>query len=166
MYAGFVNFGNILQILAQITNPSKTPTPPDAAPKYIVYGQSGQITSGTCTLLQTGNVQGVTNTNPAVITSAGSNIATGTVVTIASVGGSVGVNGTFIATNVDVNNFSVPVAAGGVYSGGGTWQATGLYSISIDTSSGSFAAGQTYTVLVTFAISGTIYSQEYTFTVC
>jgi ubiquitin-activating enzyme E1-like protein len=69
----------------------------------------------------TGTISGVTNTTPAVIDSTAHGLLTGQVVTIASVGGATGVNGNFQVTVVDANHFSVPVAAGGAYTSGGTW---------------------------------------------
>lgn len=165
MYAGFVNFGNTLQVLAQTLN-TGSPAIPDAAPTWRIYGQSGVIANGTGVLLEHGTITGVTNSNPAVITSTNSNLTTGEVVTITGVLGATGVNGTFQVTRVDQSTFSVQVAAGGAYSSGGTWQTTGLYSISIDTSAGGFDAGVTYTIIVTYAISSVFFTEEITFTVC
>lgn len=165
MFAGFVNLGTSIQLLTQ-TQSNNSPAVPDAIPTYRVYGPAGVISNGTVTLLETGSITGVTNANPAVITSALSNVTTGTVVTIAGVTGATGVNGTHLATKIDANTFSVAVAAGGAYAGGGTWQSTGLYSISLDTGGAGFEAGVTYTVVVTYSISGTFFTNEITFTVC
>lgn len=166
MFGGFVILGNIINLIAQVRNSTRTPQDPDAAPTWRAYGQSGVVANGTASLLQQGTVSNVTNANPAQVTSSNSDVSTGTVVTISGVLGATGVNGTFAATFVDQNNFTVPVAAGGAYTSGGIWHTTGLYSIAIDTSSGGFDAGVTYTVLVSYSISGTQYTDEISFTVC
>lgn len=66
-------------------------------------------------------IAGVTNANPAVVTVASTaSLTSGNTYTIAGVGGATGVNGNRVVTVIDGTTFSVPVAAGGAYTSGGT----------------------------------------------
>lgn len=68
-------------------------------------------------------ISGVTNTTPAVISTDAASLALfsdGDFVTISGVGGSTGVNGNYTMTKLSSTTFSVPVAAGGAYTSGGT----------------------------------------------
>jgi hypothetical protein len=164
MFAGFVQLGSIIELFSELTV-NGVPAIPDAAPQYRIYGQTGVVANGTGTLQETGAITNVSNATPAVITSTGNTVTTGTVVSISGVNGATGVNGSFIATNINATQFSVPVSAGGAYTGGGIWQTVGLYSITVNTASG-YEAGVTYTVVVTWAVSGVFHVLTITFTVC
>jgi hypothetical protein len=77
-----------------------------------------------------GSINGATNANPTVIsTTAAHNLTTGDIVTIASVGGNTGANGTNLSvTVIDTTHFSIPVntVGGGAYTSGGTFTRTGV----------------------------------------
>lgn len=139
----------------QCVNNSQSPVAPDAAPTFHVYdGAGGEVAAGTCTKVLTGTVTGVTNTTPAVVTSAAHGLTDGTVVKISGVGGSAGVNGTRPITRVDANTFSVAVAAGGAYTAGGAWEIAGLYKIPFDSSLRTLLEpGRAYTIAVYYQIS-------------
>jgi hypothetical protein len=76
-------------------------------------------------------ITGVTNTTPAVVTSAGHGLSNGDVVLGAGVGGSTGVNALMVVTNKATDTFeayayvsggpNTPIAAGGAFSGAGTF---------------------------------------------
>lgn len=68
------------------------------------------------------NVSGVTNTNPAIISTDSVSLSylnDGDYVTISGVGGSLGVNGNFAIQKINTTSFSIPVAGGGTYTSGG-----------------------------------------------
>jgi hypothetical protein len=67
------------------------------------------------------DIANVTNASPAVVTTTDAHgLLTGAVAKIADVLGSTGVNGLWRVTGLSPTAFSVPVAAGGAYAGGGT----------------------------------------------
>jgi hypothetical protein len=81
----------------------------------------GNVTPGVSQLL----VSGVSNANPAVVTTSGpTTLSAGgsMTVTISGVLGTAGVNGTFLGTYVGANSFSIPVntTSAGTYTGGGS----------------------------------------------
>lgn len=78
--------------------------------------------------LTQGAITGITQANPAVVTSANHGLSTGDHIYIADVGGMTQVNGnTYTVTYVGVNTFSIGVDSSGygVYTSGGEW--TDLY---------------------------------------
>ncbi len=77
---------------------------------------------GKVTAVNSGSISGVTNANPAEITSTAHGMIDGETVTISGVTGSGGVNGTFVITSTGTDTFTVPVDAGGAYIAGGTWK--------------------------------------------
>lgn len=82
--------------------------------------------NGTTTL---GNITDATNANPIVITvTSTAAITSGSVVTIASVGGNTAANGTWPVTVINATTFSIPVAGSGAYTSGGTAVPTGAYA--------------------------------------
>lgn len=156
MFQGFVQLEGTLTGYLQVRDADGQPIAPDSAPTWRAYGASGPLTGvgGTSSLGHTGTITGVTNANPAVITSAAHKLVTGQRVTIASVGGSTGVNGTRVVTVVDANTFSVAVAAGGAYTSGGTWSLTGFYRYTVDAlASSGFDTNQNYKVYLAWAVS-------------
>jgi hypothetical protein len=154
-FAGFVELGDVLRILLQTRNTSTgAPVNADALPTFRVYGQTGVINNGTSAKLQSGNITGATNASPIVITSTAHGLTTGAVVTISGVGGNTAANTTAVATVLDANTFSIPVAGNGAYTSGGVWNATGLYAIDITASAlNGFASGINYTCVATWAVS-------------
>ena len=82
---------------------------------------------GTVLWLGTGSgsaktITGVTLGNPTIITAAGHGFSLGDVVTIAGVGGTTAVNGTWVVTNKTTNTFAINVdtTGGSAYTSGGT----------------------------------------------
>ncbi len=169
-YLGFVALGSSIPG-AQVTKNTSTGAPvnADAVPTYRVYGPSGLMTNGTGSLAfkDTGSITGATNVSPISITATGSKLSTGTSVTITGVGGNTAANGTFVVTRVDDNTFTLNGSTGnGNYTTGGTWNVTGLYGFTFTPTTGNgFASGQTYTVLISWAISSVQQADMGTFTV-
>lgn len=166
-FTGFVDLGATLQILLQVLNPStQVPVNADSLPVWRVYGQSGVVSNGTATKLQSGTITGATNANPIVITSAAHGLVTGSVVTIASVGGNTNANGTFVVTRLTADTFSIPVTGNSGYTSGGVWNATGLYAISIVASEGNgYASGVNYTCEASWQLSAANQASLSTFNV-
>jgi Ubiquitin-activating enzyme E1 FCCH domain len=154
-FLGFVTLGQTLQALLQTRNPSGfAPINADELPTWRVYGQTGIVQNGTAAKLQSGSITNATNVNPIVITSAGHGLVSGSVVTIAGVGGNTNANGTWVVTVIDQNTFSIPATGNSAYTSGGTWNATGLYSASIAaTALNGYASGVTYTIEFSWTVS-------------
>jgi hypothetical protein len=169
MFLGFIDEGAAATLLFQLRGNSNEPVEPDSAPTWRIFGANGQVASGTgsASSFESGSVTGATNASPIVITSAAHPVVTGQSVTVASVGGNTAANGTFIATYVGTNTFSLGGTTGnGSYTSGGTWKTTGLYKVALSGAVlNSFEAGRTYTVVLTFTLSGNIRTIEGTFTV-
>ena len=169
-FVGYVDLGNDLEIVLATINGSRVPTEPDAAPSYRVYGTSGVLANGTgsASAKHTFSVSDAANATPIVITTtAAHNLSTGQKVVISGVGGNTNANGTFTITKVDATSFSLDGSSGnGAYTSGGTGQVVGLYKLTHTIAAADgFASGQTYTVSVDYKISGTNYTQTFTFTV-
>lgn len=107
-------------------------------------------------LAQTGTITGVTNANPAVVTSAAHGLTTGQSVAISGVGVATGVNMTNTITVVDANSFSVPVAAGGAYTSGGTWWASVAMQAKNAASALAAVADSTVPFAGAVTVSGTV----------
>ena len=169
MFVGFTQLEASLVIDVLARNSSLSPVNLDALPTYRLYGPSGLMDSGTgtCTLKESGSVTGATNASPIVVTSASHGLTTGTRVTIASVLGNTGANGTHTITLVDTNSFSLDGSAGtGAYTSGGTWNTTGMYTLTVSAlAAQGYEAGVTYTVLVSGALSATAWADLHTFLV-
>jgi len=159
MFLGFVELAATLKLVDLIKNSSGVPTNTDSLPTYRVYGPDGllDLVTGSLSKKDTGSITGATNASPIVITSAGHNLTTGTRVTITGVGGNTAANGTFLVTRINTDTFSLDGSTGsGAYTSGGTWNVSGLYGADIVCSTANgFASGETYTILVAGAISGT-----------
>jgi hypothetical protein len=171
-YAGFVQLGSSLSVNMIAKPGTLVPANADALPTYRVYGPAGALASGfllagTAQFKDSGPITNATNASPIVITSNNHGLSTGTRVTISGVGGNGGANGTFVVTVIDANTFSLNGSAGtGVYTTGGTWAATGLYTAVIAvTGINGFASGITYSIIFNYTISGSNYGDVSTFTV-
>lgn len=82
----------------------------------------------------TGSITGATNTTPIVITSTAHGLATGTVVTIASVGGNTNANATWPILVLTANTFALVGSSGNAsYTSGGTWTVKGV-AVTLDQS--------------------------------
>ena len=93
----------------------------------------------------TGSITGATNATPIVITSTAHGLTTGTVVTIASVGGNTAANGTWTITVLTANTFSLNNSTGNAsYTSGGTWTVQGV-SVTLGQ---SVVAGHTLVAIV------------------
>jgi hypothetical protein len=167
-YLGLVQLEDTLTA-AFVTRAGGVPVSAAALPGWRVYGPAGLLPggTGTATVKDTGNVSGASNASPIIITSNNHGLSTGTVVTLAGVGGNVNANGTFTVTRVDVNRFSLDgTTGGGNYTSGGTWTVTGLYGLSIAcTAAGGYASGTNYTVVVGASVNSAVWSDAFTFTV-
>lgn len=151
----------------QVVNSSDTPLNADALPTFKVYGPSGVIEDGTCSLLHSGSVTGATNASPIVVTSSSHGLTTGQVVTIAGVLGNTAANGTFVVTKVSADTFSLDGSTGnGAYTSGGTWNVTGAYRYSITVLGvDGYEVSESYSVLFAYALSSTNTAQRHTFNV-
>lgn len=169
MFQGFVQLEDTFEVVVLVTNASGVPVNGDALPTYRVYGPDGLLTgqTGSTSKKDSGNITAATNANPIVITSTGHGLSTGAVVTVSGVGGNTAANGTFPITYVDGNSFSLNGSTGnGAYTSGGSWNVTGLYTVSLScTAVNGYDSGTTYHVLVSCEISGSDYGTIETFVV-
>lgn len=172
-YLGIVQLGTQLSSSHITKNAAGTPKFADAAPAYRIYGPLGIMANGTGSLQPLdpspagGAITGATNASPIVITSANHNLTTNTRVTIAGVLGNTAANGDWMVTIIDGNRFSLNSSTGnGAYTSGGTWNTTGVYAISYTPlGANGFQAGQNYTMLITWTMSGVVQADVHTFTV-
>ena len=82
-----------------------------------------------------GTITGATNATPIVITQVAHGYVTGAVVTIASVGGNTGANGTFKILKLTADTYSLVGSVGsGVYTSGGTATPEGVNEVATGTS--------------------------------
>jgi hypothetical protein len=174
-YLGLVGLGTALRSSHVTRNTTTTaPSNADSAPAYRVYGPGGLMSNGTGNLslkdpsAAGGTITAATNAAPIVITSAGHNLSTGTLVTISGVTGNTAANGTFQVTVIDANTFSLGGSTGnGAYVSGGVWNVAGLYDINFTpTGANGFVQGQNYVMLVTWSVSGVQQEDVHSFTVC
>lgn len=169
MFEGFMDENVAANFLFQLRTAAGAPIEPDSAPTFKVLGQNGLVTdgSGSASSAESGSVTGATNASPIVITSAAHPVVTGQSVKVASVGGNTAANGTFIATYVDANSFSLQGSTGnGAYTSGGTWRTTGLYKVTLTGSIlAGLEAGKTYTIILTWLESAVQRTAQATFTV-
>jgi len=172
-YLGLVPIGNQIGGTIATRNASNTPTDPTSAPTFRVYGP-GSVSvmlngTGSLTKKDTGSVSNATGNavSPIQITSNGHGLTTGSYVTVGGVGGNTAANVTGTITAVDANNFTEDGTTGnGAYTSGGTWNVTGLWNFSFTpTLANGFVQGTTYTAYIQWTISGTTYSDTFTFTV-
>lgn len=168
-FKGFVPLNSALAASIVIKNSSSTPLNADAAPTYRVYGPNGVMANGTGTLAlkDTGSVSTASNTSPVVITTtAPHGLTNGTRVTIAGVTGSTTANGTFTVQNAGASTFELAGTSAGGAGTGGTWNATGVYNLTVTpTAANNYVQGATYHVLVTAYLSGVPWADMATFTV-
>lgn len=156
-FSGFVVLGDTHHGILLTKDASDTPTNADDLPTFRVYSGEGYVTgsAGTVSFLDSGTITAGTATNPIVLTSASHGLTTGARITVASVGGLVGANGTHVITKISDNTFSLDGASGsGAYTSGGTWNLTGAYKYTVAATSGAgYEEGGNYAVLFRFAIS-------------
>lgn len=170
MFLGWIDEGVAGNLPFQCRDADDSPIQPDAAPTFRVYGPNGLVAggSGTSSVFESGVVNGATNASPIVIsTTAAHGVTTGQPVTITGVGGNTNANGTFLATLVSSTSFSLDGSTGNAaYTSGGAWKTTGLFIVPISGAIlAALEAGKTYTVIVTYEISGDERVQQMTFTV-
>ena len=169
MFLGFVQLETALLLAALVEDTSGQPVNASGNVTFRVYGPTGLMISGTGTmaLADTGAITNATDASPIVVTSANHGLTTGTRVKVASVGGNTAANGDFIVTKVDANTFNLNGSTGnGAYTSGGTWNVDGLYTASYTPSGvNNFAAGQTYSVLVSALVGSNAWGDLHTFTV-
>lgn len=169
-YLGFVALGDTLYGTVVTRNSSNVPVNADSSPTFRVYGSGGSVLTngtGTASLKDTGSITGATNASPIVITSASHGLNNGTKVTITGVGGNTAANTSAIVANKTSDTFELSgVAGNGAYTSGGSWSVSGLYAFThACTSNNGFSQGSTYTIIVTFTVSSTTYSEQFSFTV-
>lgn len=173
MYLGMVELESEFVSSILVANASQVPVNADALPTYRVYGPAGLMAGGTgsLSLKDSGAITNVTAAAPAVVTSTGHGLSNGTKVTVSGVSGSGAMgnaNTTALVANASSNTFELAgvSTATGSYSSGGTWNVAGLYEFDITPQEANgFEAGENYSVLVTYVVSGTTYADQYTFTV-
>lgn len=121
----------------------------DALPTFRVFGQNGPVGNGAMSLFEDGNISAITTGATTIVTSAGHGLSVGSVVTIASAGGTTGVNGTHVVTAVTGDTFSFnDTVTSGTYTSGGVWHSTGMYGATLDSAIRSaLAIGSSYVVL-------------------
>ena len=143
-------------LLAMFADGDGGPIVLDEPPSFRVYdGESGRVGQGLAEPFLTGVITEVTNTEPAVLTSAGHDLTDNTLILIDGVLGAVGVNGLRRVEPIDLQRFAVASAAGGDYAGGGVWTVAGLYRLVIDGQTlASLEPGRHYTVLIDAMVNG------------
>lgn len=155
-FQGYARQGVARVILLSASNPSTGAIEvPDAAPTYRLYGPSGILLNGTTTPALNGAVTDATNATPISITSEAHGLQTGSIVTVASVGGNTAANGTFQVTRTGANTFTLNGSVGnGAYTAGGTWQTTGLHKVTLSASdTNGMTPGETYSLELSWAVS-------------
>jgi hypothetical protein len=166
-FTGYVKLDGTLVGTFLIVNTSNTPLNADSLPTFRVYGPNGYIENGTAALKDSGTVTGATNASPIVITSSAHGLTTGSYLTLASVAGNTAANGSFVITRVNANQYSLDGSTGnGSYTSGGTWNAAGLYKVTI-TCMGvdGYEAGEVYQVHLLYELSSVETSQVINFQV-
>jgi hypothetical protein len=151
MYLGLFPLDSDLSapIVLEVAN---VPAVPDSAPSYRVYDGDALIDNGAGFLspADEGDVTGANTSSPITITSVAHGLTTGTIVTVRSVGGQTGANGTFKVNVLTDDTFQlIGSTSVGAYTSGGTWQVAGLYLLALSLDSGNgYDVGGTYQVLV------------------
>lgn len=156
-FTGFVGLGSTYPDYLVTVDSSGQPVDPDNLPTFRVYGASGLLASagGTVSQARTSGVTGAANASPIVVASVGSNLPSGTRVTISGVGGNTAANGTFVVTAVDADHFSLNGTTGnGSYTSGGAWKVTGFFRADVATTAGNgFDAGDVFALYYSWAVS-------------
>jgi hypothetical protein len=165
-FVGYVTLEDTLVSSLLVQSSSGVPVNSDALPTYRIYGPHDFVTSGSCTLRNSGTITAASNANPIVITSVAHGLSTGARVTITGVVGNTAANTTAVVTKLTADTFSIPTAGNGAYTSGGTWNVTGLYKYAIAaTGASGFEQGECYQVLFVYAISTTANGQTHSFNV-
>ena len=155
MFGGYVKLDETYVGTLLVVSSTDSPVNADALPTYRTYGPDGFVKEGTTSLKDTGSISNATNASPIVITSTSHGLTTGALVTVAGVTGNTSANGVFNVTRIDSNSFSLDGSSGnGAYAGGGTWNATGLYSFSISAVGiDGYEAGEAYQIQFSYELS-------------
>lgn len=168
-FAGLITLDDTLVGSLLVTNASTgAPVNADALPTFRVYGPNqAVVTSGSCTLRDSGSITLATNATPIVITSTAHGLTNGARVTVSGVGGNTAANGTWTVANVATDTFELASSAGnGAYTSGGTWNVTGFYKYSIAVSGGSgFESGEPFQVNFSYDVSSVNQGQTHSFNV-
>lgn len=161
-----VTLDGTLNGVLQVVNSSDTPLNSDALPTFQVYGPSGSVETGTCSLLHNGSVTTASNASPIVVASTAHGLNTGQIVTVADCTANTAANGTFIVTRVNANSFSLDGSTGNGSGIDGTWNVAGAYRYSI-TAMGvdGYEVSENYSVIFSYALSSTNTAQKHTFNV-
>lgn len=160
LFAGFVALEGTIKTALLVKGTNNAPANSANFPTFRVYSSSGYLSlNGTTTFLNSAAITGVTLANPAVVTSNAHNLQTGNRVTITDVQGPTNANTTTTVTRLDANTFSldgVNTSGQGAYvANTGTWNLTGAYRASVDcTAANGFVAGENYSVLYAWTLSG------------
>lgn len=167
MFGGYVTLDETYVGTLLVLSSTDSPVNADALPTFRVYGPDGFVKEGTTSLKDSGSITNATNASPIVVTSTSHGLTTGALITVAGVTGNTSANGVFRVTSVDNNTFSLDSSSGnGAYAGGGTWNATGLYSFSIGaTGIDGYEAGEAYQVQFSYDLTSVNTSQLQSFQV-
>lgn len=167
-FAGFADAGDDV-VLFVLTAEAGAPVDPDAAPTFRLFGRDGAVAggTGTCAPAESGAVTGATNATPVAVTSAAHGLPTGAYVTVSGVGGNTAANGDWFVTSTGANTFTLDDSVGnGAYTSGGAWKSLGLWTATLTGAVlSALEPGQTYTVLVTWEVTGDPRQTTLTFTV-
>lgn len=167
MFIGFTDEGQQAVLYVDTATADGVPVNPDAAPRWRVFGQSGPIApaAGVALAVQAGAVTGATNATPVVVTSAAHGLVSGSTVRVVGVLGNTGANGSFTVTVLSADTFSLGGSAGtGAYTSGGSWNLVALWRVVLAGAAvAALGAGQTYTLVVTWAVGGSPLVRRYTF---
>lgn len=163
--------GETANIPIQFTNASGLAVNPDAGSIVCrVYDEDGLVQNITPTKFQSGPITSASNpSGTAIILTADNDLTTYMRVSTSGISGHsvAGVNGDHevVGGSATTINLST-VGDGGTTGTGGTWWVTGFYKATIVATIGNgYEKGKVYTMLVTYEISSTSYSEVFTFIV-
>lgn len=168
-FIGFFELGSTYVAPLLVRDNGLSPIDADSAPVFRVYGPSGILASvtGSCTLLDSGNLTSASNASPVVYTSTSAhNLTSGFVVTAAGVTNNSGANTNGVVTVTAPTTFTIAGSVGTGSGTGGTWHMTGLYTYTFNVSSvNGFAAGTLYVVVIEGSAGGITFSYTQSFQV-
>lgn len=165
-FVGFFEVGSTYRSALLVRDNGLSPLDADSAPVFRVYGPSGILAgvTGSCSLLDSGNLSTASSATPVVYTSsAAHNLTSGFVVTASGVTGNAGANSSNIITVTAPTTFTMAGTVGSGSGTGGTWHVTGLYTYTFDvTTVNGFAAGTLYVVVIEGTAGGIQFSYTQT----
>lgn len=176
-FLGFFNLNGTaterVYFTVRTVNGSNVIKDPDAAPVFRIYApvtSAPLLTSGSMTARDTGTITGAANNGSGLIriTDAGHGLQTGDIITISGVVGTTEANADdWVVTSISSSTFDLQGSTfANAYVSGGTWTLQGLYYGLVEPLAATgFESGKTYSISISYAISSTTYSQEFTFTV-